>query len=183
VSDLIALARARAGALSYATSAVGGAPHLAAALFEDLAGVSMRHVRYDRTEHLYDDLVAGRVDLSFNTVMSMLPRLRSGTLRGLAVTGTTPSAAAPGLPTIAQAGLPGYEMTNWVGIVAPRGTASGIVMRLAAAVAAAAQSPSLVRAWAEAGIDSPKGTPDDFAAFISREIERWLPIGARLRRS
>ena len=139
IAELIALARERPGALTYGTSAIGGAPHLAAELFQTMAGIKIRHVRYDETERLYSDLERGRVTLSFNNMMSMLPRCRWGPLRALGVTSAARSPAAPELPAIAEA-LPGYEVTNWLGIVAPKATPQPVIDKLSEAIAAVVRS-------------------------------------------
>jgi tripartite-type tricarboxylate transporter receptor subunit TctC len=178
VESLLALARRRPGELTYGTSAIGGAPHLAAELFCTLAGVRMKHVRYAETERLYDDLEAGRIDLSFNNVMSMLPRCARGSIRALAVTGAQRSAVAPELPTIAESGLPRYEVSNWIGLVAPRGTPPATVQRIRDA-AASALADARVRPRLEAAGIAPCGTsPEAFAAFIASELARWKPIVA-----
>jgi tripartite-type tricarboxylate transporter receptor subunit TctC len=173
--------RAQLQELTYATSAVGGAPHLAAELFQKLAGIKMRHVRYDETERLYRDLEAGRVALSFNNIISMLPRCRSGALRALAVSSSERSPIAPDIPTIAQSGVAGYDMTNWTGIAGPRGMAEETVRRLSAAVALALRSESVSTALAAQGIVACGGTPEAFASFIRAETEKWRPVVARLR--
>jgi tripartite-type tricarboxylate transporter receptor subunit TctC len=183
VSDLIARARTYPGALSYGTSAIGGAPHLAAELFQSLAAIEMRHARYDHTERLYDDLEHGRIDLSFNNVMSMLPRCRDGRLQALAVTSGTRSAVAPHLPSIAESGLPGYEVTNWIGIVAPKATPGSIVDALASAVQRACASSSVQDAVIGAGVTPSAGTPAEFRDFIAAEIGRWRPIVARFQQT
>ena len=180
VPELIALARAQPGTVSYGSSAFGGAPHLAAALFEHMAGVTLRHVRFEQTSRLYRDLCGGRVDLSFNNPMSMLPRLAERALRGLAVTAATRSPVAPELPTLAEAGLPGYDVSNWVGIVAPGGMPEETTCVLAQAIAAALQSDTVTRSWSAAGIERPAGAPGDFAAFLAQELERWGPVARRL---
>ena len=130
--ELIELARTRPGEITYGTSAVGGAPHVAAELFQSLAGIEMRHVRYEHTERLYKELEAGLISISFNNIMSMLPRCRGGSLKALAVTSAGRSAVAPDVPTLIESGLPGYEVTNWVGIVAPKNTPSAVTSSAAA---------------------------------------------------
>lgn len=180
---LIALARAHPGKLTYATSAIGGAPHLAAELFQAMAQIEMRHVRYERTEELYRDLEVGRVALSFNNMMSMLPRCRAGTLRALAVSSSQRNPAVPELPTIAEAGLPGYEVTNWLGIVAPKATPETSVKALNAGLCAAVNSEAVLRKFEAAGVSACASTPEEFARYIGAEIERWRPIVARFRRT
>jgi tripartite-type tricarboxylate transporter receptor subunit TctC len=173
--------RARTRELTYATSAIGGAPHLAAALFEKLAGVSMRHVRYDETQVLYRDLEAGRVDLSVNNIISMLPRCRSHALRALAVTSVERASIAPDIPTITEAGVAGYDMTNWTGIAGPRGMDVATTRRLTAAVTAAVRSAPVNEALAAQGIIPCGGGADEFSAFIRNETAKWETIVAQLR--
>ena len=172
--------RAGSGELTYATSATGGAPHLAAELFQKLAGVTMRHVRYDQTEMLYRDLEAGRVALSFNNIISMLPRCRSGKLRALGVSSNERSAIAPDVPTIAEAGVAGYEMSNWVGIAGPCGMPEATTNRLSAAVATAVRSEHVSAELLAQGIIPCGGTAQEFASFILGETEKWRPIVAQL---
>lgn len=173
--------RARSTELTYATSAVGGAPHLAAELFQQLAGVTMRHVRYDETERLYADLEAGRVALSFNNIISMLPRCRRGALRALGVSSIERAPIAPDIPAIAEAGLGGYDMTNWTGIVGPRGMTDTTARRLNAAVDKAVKSPRVSAELSGQGIIPCGGTADEFTAFIRGETEKWRPIVTQLR--
>lgn len=181
VRSLIEVARQRE--VSYATSAIGGAPHLAAALFERLTGVRMRHVRYDKTQRLYEDLAAGRVDSSFNNIISMLPRCRSGALTALAVSSRERASIAADIPTIAECGAAGYDMTNWTGIVAPRGMVPELASRLSAAIDVAVRSESVSAALRAQGIAPCGGTAEEFAAFISSERERWQPVLGAIRAS
>ncbi len=174
--ELIDLARANPESLTYGTSAVGGAPHAAAELFQSMTGITMRHVRYGETERLYDDLEAGAISLSFNNIMSMLRRCARGRVRAIAVTGAKHSPVAPHLPTIAESGVPGYEVTNWLGIVAPRGTPHDVVIELCGSLAAL-RMPHL----SAAGVEYCPGTPDDFTRFIAREIGRWDTVVRRFR--
>jgi tripartite-type tricarboxylate transporter receptor subunit TctC len=180
VRELIDFARSHPNALTYGTSAVGGAPHLAAELFQHMAHVELRHVRYDATERLYDDLEAGRISVSFNNAMSMLPRVASGRLTGLAVTSAEPSTAAPELPTMGET-VPGYEVTNWVGLVAPASTPHANAAALSAAVSEALRDRGVADALREAGVVACGSSPAAFGAFIRSEIERWRPIVGRFR--
>ncbi len=181
VDELIALARSTE--LTYATSATGGAPHLAARLFEWLTGVTMRHVRYDQTGQLYRDLEAGKVSLSFNNIISMLPRCRSGKLRALAVSSRERAAIAAEIPTLEECGVSGYDMTNWVGLAGPYGMTEATTQRLGEAVTAAVRSAGVSVALREQGIIPCGGTSQEFAAFIWSETEKWRPIVAQLRKS
>jgi tripartite-type tricarboxylate transporter receptor subunit TctC len=178
VAELIA--RAQRDALTYATSATGGAPHLAAVLFESITGTAMRHVRYEQTEQLYRDLEAGKVALSFNNIASMLPRCKRGALTALAVSTAARSAAAPELPTLAEAGVSGYEMSNWTGIVAPPATPRDAAAALSDVFAAALRAPRTSALLAEQGI-TPRGTsPQELTDFMHAERERWRGVVARI---
>ena len=179
-AELVALARKRPRALTYASSAIGGAPHLAAELFQACTGVELRHVCYARTEQLYRDLEAGEVMLSFNNIVSMLPVCRRGALGALGVTSASRSDLAPDVPALQEEGITGYEVTNWAGIVAPRGTPEARIARLAAAVNAALQSAEVRDAWGAAGMIAPLSTPASFSTFITTEIDRWRAVAARL---
>jgi tripartite-type tricarboxylate transporter receptor subunit TctC len=181
IPGLIGLAKSRNPALTYATSAIGGAPHLAAELFQAMTGIAMRHVRYDETQRLYRDLEAGAVSLSFNNLISMLPRCRRGVLRALAVSSAERSAVAPEIPTIAESGVAGYEMTNWVGIVAPRATPQNCVDELSNAITTAVNSDAVRAAFLAQGITPCGGTPQHFASFMASEVERWRAIASRLQ--
>ncbi|HEV2008646.1 MAG TPA: tripartite tricarboxylate transporter substrate-binding protein [Burkholderiales bacterium] len=181
ISELIGLAKSCNPALTYATSAIGGAPHLAAELFQAMTGIVMRHVRYDETQRLYGDLEAGAVSLSFNNLISMLPRCRRGVLRALAVSSAERSAVAPEIPTIAESGVRGYEVTNWVGIVAPRATPQICLDELSDAITAAVRSDAVRAALLAAGVTPCGGTPQFFASFMASEVERWRAIASRLQ--
>jgi tripartite-type tricarboxylate transporter receptor subunit TctC len=176
ISELIEHAKSCNPALTYATSAIGGAPHLAAEMFQAMTGIAMRHVRYDETERLYGDLEVGAVSLSFNNMISMLPRCRRGGLRALAVSSAERSAVAPEIPTIAESGVPGYEVTNWVGIVAPRATPEKCLEELSNAITAAVRSDAVRAALLVAGITPCGGTPQQFASFMASEVERLRTI-------
>lgn len=181
VGQLVVLARSRPGQLTYGSSAVGGAPHLAAELFQSMAQVEMTHVVYDNTDRLYADLEAGRITLSFNNMLSMAARIRAGTLRGLAVTARERSPVLPQLPTLVEAGLAGYEVTNWLGIVAPKGTPADVVAALHRAIDAALGSRSVRQQLDAVGVAAWSSTPAECAAHIARELARWAPVVARFR--
>jgi len=183
IANLAALIEAARNAdlpLSYGTSAVAGAPHLAAALFAHRVGVRFRHARYDDTRDLYADLVAGRIALSFNNVMSMLPLIREGALVALGSTGRAPHPALPDvMPIAAGAGLDAgldaqladYAVTNWLGVVGRSGLPAAPVAEVGAALTAAARR--LVAAGESDVCASP---PDTFAELIRSEWQHWTPI-------
>ncbi|MPZ44987.1 MAG: hypothetical protein GEV05_16615 [Betaproteobacteria bacterium] len=181
VRTLVERARAHPGELTYGTSAIGGAPHLAAELFQALTGVEMRHVRYEHTERLYDDLRTGSLALSFNNMMSMLPRCLDGTIRALAVTTSRRSRAAEDLPTLAQCGIPGYDMSNWLALVAPQGTAEAAIQEIRQAIVTALADPEVGAALRRGGVDPIGSTPHELAQFMAAELARWRPVVARFR--
>jgi tripartite-type tricarboxylate transporter receptor subunit TctC len=170
------LARERVGALTFASSAIGGSPHLAAALYQKMTGVSMKHVCYERTQQLYADLVDGRISLSFNNIMSMLPLLSAGKLRGIAVTGATRSSVVPHLPTIAESGLTGYEVTNWLGIVAPAGMEPKAITTLNDAIVGTLQSNDVKPILAAHGMEVAASSASEFASHIRSELAKWAPL-------
>lgn len=179
--ELIQLAKTNPGQLTYGSSAVGGAPHLAAELFQEMAGIKLRHVQYAETERLYRDLENGHLSLSFNNMMSMLPRCGRRALRALAVTSATRNTIAPGIPTVAESGLAGYEVVNWLGIVAPKATPEEVIARLSAAARASLRSGVVQNALLSSGIVPCGGTSGEFGQFIAAEIERWGPVVKRFR--
>jgi tripartite-type tricarboxylate transporter receptor subunit TctC len=179
VNEFIAHARANPSALAYGTSAIGGAPHLAAELFQLVTGIALRHARYDETQKLYADLEAGRIALSFNNILSMLPRCASGKLRALGVTSTQRSPIAPHIPTLAECGLQGCEVSNWLGLVAPRGTPAAVVDTLSQAAAEMINSRDISAALLTAGISPMGSSPLAFERFIAAELNRWKPVIAR----
>ncbi len=178
VKDLIGLARARPGQIMYASAGSGTSTHLAAALFEHLARVKLVHVPYKGGGPAIVDVVAGQVPVTFGTAASVSPHTRSGRLRGLAVTGGQRSAVLPDLPTIAESGVPGYEMLNWLGLFAPAGTPRAVVERLNVEVLRVVRSPEIRDRLNAAGAEpSPLGT-EEFAAFVKSEVEKWGKVVA-----
>jgi tripartite-type tricarboxylate transporter receptor subunit TctC len=179
VSEFLAYARAHPGKLAYGTSAIGGAPHLAAELFQSVTGVQLSHARYDETQQLYADLEAGRIALSFNNIMSMLPRCNAGKLRALGVTSAQPAPVAPHIPTLAESGVQGCEVSNWIGLVAPCGTPAAMVDAMSQAAAAVINSRAVSGKLITAGISPMGSSPLAFARFISAELNRWEPVVVR----
>jgi tripartite-type tricarboxylate transporter receptor subunit TctC len=173
LAELIEAARNADAPLSYGTSAVAGAPHLAAALFAHRVGGRLRHARYSDTRDLYADLVSGRIALSFNNVMSMLPLIREGTLVPLGTTGRAPHPALPDVMPIARldARLADYAVTNWLGVVAPPGLPAAAIAEVGAALTTAARG--LVTSGESDLCACP---PDTFAELIRSEWQHWTPI-------
>jgi tripartite-type tricarboxylate transporter receptor subunit TctC len=172
IDDLIEAARTADPPLTYGSSAVGGAPHLAAELFALRAGITLLHARYSDTRKLYADLVAAHIGLSFNNVMSMLPLIREGQLVALGTTGSQPHSALPDIPPVSRAGLGGFEITNWLGVVGPTGLSAAAVAEISAGLAAAAREIAV----ANAPSDLTHGTAAEFTALIRNEYQCWAPI-------
>jgi tripartite-type tricarboxylate transporter receptor subunit TctC len=174
VRELIALAKAQPGKLTFASIGQGGSIHLAGELFRSMAGLDMTHVPYKGSAPALTDVIGGQVSLMFDAGVSALPQVRSGKLRGLAVTSAKRSASAPDLPTVAEAGnLPGYEATIWFGLVAPAATPRDIVGRIAQEFARVARQPALRERFAPQGVELASSTPEEFADIIRAEIPKW----------
>jgi tripartite-type tricarboxylate transporter receptor subunit TctC len=178
VKELIALARARSGQINYASAGAGTSTHLAAVLFEHMARVKLVHVPYKGGGPALVAVVAGEVPVTFGTAASVSPHTGSGRLRALAVTSGRRSAVLTDVPTIAEAGLPGYEMLNWLGLFAPAGTPRAIVERLSNEAVKIVRQPEVVsRFHAQASEPSPMAS-DEFAAFVRKEVDKWAKVVA-----
>ena len=173
VKELIALAKAQPGKLNFASAGNGNATHLAGELFKVLAGVNIVHVPYKGAGPAMVDLLGGQVDLMFSNLASAVPDVQSGKIRALAVTGPKRSAALPQLPTVAEAGVPGYEVTSWFGVLAPRGTPAAIVTKLNRDFVKAVHLPEVKDRLAGQGAESVGSTPDAFSAHLKAEAARW----------
>lgn len=176
VGELIALARAKAGQLTYGSAGNGSSSHLSGALFESLAGVDLVHVPYKGSAPLLTDLLAGRIDATFDSFTVYEEHIRSGRVRALAVTSRTRMAALPQVPTLAEAGLHGYEVSNWLGVLAPAGTPKEVVTALHAAVIRAMSDAGMKRQLTALGIEPATSTPDEFSALIRSEIPKWARL-------
>jgi tripartite-type tricarboxylate transporter receptor subunit TctC len=176
VADLVALARQSPGKLNYASSGAGAAAHLAGELFKTMAGVDIVHVPYKGAQPALTDLIAGQVQLMFATSASAIPYMKAGRLRALAVTTAQRSPSVPELPTIAEAGLPGFEATTWHGIVVPAATSRAVIEKINADVNAALKERDLSERLAGLGAEVLTGTPGDFADYIAREIPKWTKV-------
>jgi tripartite-type tricarboxylate transporter receptor subunit TctC len=176
VKDLIALAQSKPGSLNYASPGAGTALHMAGELFKMLAGVDMVHVPYKGSAPALTDLIGGRVSLMFDTTLSAFPHIKSGKLRALAVTAGRRSAALPELPTVAESGIPGFEVSAWNGVLAPAGTAREIVIRLASEIAAIMKLPDVRERLAGQGAEPIGSTPEAFAAHIAGETAKWAKV-------
>jgi tripartite-type tricarboxylate transporter receptor subunit TctC len=176
VNELIALAKDKPGTLLYASAGSGTSTHLAGALFNSMARVNMVHVPYKGATPAFTDLVGGQVSLMFANMASSFPHVRAGKLRALAVTGKTRSIAAPDLPTIDEAALPGYEANAWFAVLAPRATSAGIVDKLNRAIVAIVEAPDVRGKLLVQGVEPMTSTPADLGRFLSAEIVKWTRV-------
>lgn len=176
VRELIALAKAHPGQINYASSGSGTSPHLAGELFKALAKVDLTHVPYKSAGPAVTDLLGGHIGVMFATMPSALPQAKAGKLRALAVTGRTRIASAPELPTVAEAGVPGYEVSGWSGMFAPAGTPREIVARLHAEAAKILRLPETKERFLAQGAEPGGEPPGEFAAFVKSEIGKWAGV-------
>jgi tripartite-type tricarboxylate transporter receptor subunit TctC len=176
VRELIALARIRPGQINYATSGNGSPPHLAAEYFKTMAGVKLVHIPYKGPSAAMIDLMSGQISLYFMNMQTALPHVKSGKLRALAVTSPTRFPAVPELPTMAEAGVPGYEMTNWYALLVPGGTPKDIIAKINAEVVRILNSPAIRERLASEGAIVVGSTPEQFAAFLKQEMAKFAKI-------
>lgn len=176
VKELIVFAKARPGKLYYASSGNGSSPHLAAEMFKAQAGVNIVHVPYRGSPQAVTDLIAGEVSLVFLAPSSVLSHVRSGRLRALAVCSAQRSVTAPGLPTMAEAGLPGFEAGTWTALLAPAGTPPDIVIRLNRELTTIVRAPDVRERLAAQGFDAVSSTPAEIAAYLRSEIAKWAKV-------
>lgn len=170
------LAYAKSHRLIYASYGIGSSPHMSAELFEKMGDVRMTHIPFKGAPEGMTEMLAGRVNLVFDNLPSALPMAKSGKLRGLAVTGNHRSALAPDVPTVAEAGLPGFDVTAWYGLVAPAGVPDPIVNKLSTEVAAILARPEVRDRLVAAGTEPQSMTPQEFTAFISDEQTKWRKL-------
>ena len=173
LQEFIALAKKTPGTLSYASAGSGTPPHLAAELFKSIAGVDLLHVPYKGGAPAINDLVGGQVQAIFEGQVVLLPHIKSGRVRALAITGAKRDPALPDVPTFAQAGLPQYDAYFWSGLVAPGGTPADILDKLNAVLVRAFNTAEVREALLRQGLEPAGTTPAEFAAFIGSEVERW----------
>jgi tripartite-type tricarboxylate transporter receptor subunit TctC len=173
VGELIALAKAKPDTLNFASSGNGQSTHLSGELFNSMAGIKLSHVPYKGSAPALTDVIAGQVPLMFDTMLSAMPFVTAGKLKALAVTSPQRSAAAPSLPTIAESGLPGYEVFAWNGLLAPAGTPKAVVTRLSEELKKAMELPQVKEKFAAQGFAASWGTPAEFGRFLQREVDKW----------
>jgi len=173
VRELIALARAQPGKIDYASSGNGSAQHLVGALFAHMAGIQLTHVPYKGSGPAQQDLVAGIVKVGFPGTPIVIPHVKLGRLKALGVTTTQRSPQMPDVPTIAEAGVPGYEALVWVGMLAPLGTPHDIVMKLNGEIGKLLRAPDVQQLLASSGVDPTPTTPEEFGTYLKSEYDKW----------
>lgn len=176
VQELIAYAKSRPGKLNFGSSGAGGTIHLSGELFKTMAGVEMMHVPYKGSSPAVTDLIAGQTQLMFDS--SVVPHIKSGKLRALGVTSAKRSAALPDVPTIAEAGLPGYEATAWFGVLAPAGTPQDVIQRLNTELNAVLREPGVQNWMKSQGFEVMGGSTEAFAEHIKKETAKWARVVA-----
>lgn len=176
VQELIALAKSKPGALNFSSAGSGTSNHLAGELFKSMTKTFMVHIPYKGSAPALGDLIAGQVQLMFDLVLTSRPHIKSGAVRALAVTGRERSAALPDVPTVAESGVPGFEVEAWFGLFAPAGTPPEVVDRLNAETVKAMRNKDLLDRLASQGADAMTNTPAQFSAYIGQELEKWRRV-------
>jgi tripartite-type tricarboxylate transporter receptor subunit TctC len=176
VADLVAAAKAAPGRLSYGTSGIAGGPHLAGLLFDRTAGIETTAVHYRGGGLVVTDLLGGRVDFSFATAASVLPQVREGKLRALAIPHLERSRLMPDIPTVAESGVPGFDVPSWYAVLAPRGTPDSAIARLNAAMRVALSDPDATAVLNRNGLEPRWTTPDQMTEALASERTKWAPI-------
>jgi tripartite-type tricarboxylate transporter receptor subunit TctC len=176
VKELIALAKAKPHSLNYASAGNGTTSHLAAELFKSMAGVDMVHVPYKGTSPAVTAMLSGESQVMFAPALALIGHIKAKKLRALAITSAKRSPAFPELPTVAEAGVPGFEARQWYGVVAPAGTPGEIVTRLSGEIARIVQTPELRKHFLNEGSEPIGSTPEEFKAYIGAEIAKWAKV-------
>jgi tripartite-type tricarboxylate transporter receptor subunit TctC len=176
VKDVIAMAKARPGAINFGSGGLGTTPHMAAELFSSLAGIKMAHVAYRGEAPAINDLLGGQIPLMFANLSAVMGNVKAGQLRALAVTSARRSAAAPEIPTIAETALPDFEAATWFALVAPAWTAREVLARLNLEVERALAQPDVKQRFTDLGMSSEDSTPDGLDTYIRVEIAKWTKV-------
>jgi tripartite-type tricarboxylate transporter receptor subunit TctC len=176
VKELIAIAKARPGQINYASNGAGGSSHLAVELFDMMAGVKLTHIPYKGMVPAFTDLLSGEVQVMFSSAVAMLPQVKAGRLRAIAMTGSKRSAAIPNIPTVAESGVPGYETGSWYGITVPAGTPKPIVERLSRETQTIVKSKDITSKLNEEAVIPVGSTPEAFDKHIRNELARWAKV-------
>jgi tripartite-type tricarboxylate transporter receptor subunit TctC len=176
LQEFIALAKAQPGKLNYASSGQGTPYHMAGELFKTMAGIDLVHVPYRNSGEARSGVIGGQVQMMIDAVTAMAPNVAAKQVRALATTGKSRSGVLPDVPTATEAGVPGYEATIWLGLMAPAGTPKPIIDKLNAAVTAAAKRPDIVKLWTDQGAVPMAMSPDQFDAFLRADIVKWAAV-------
>ena len=173
VKELVAIAKAKPGTLNFGSAGIGSTSHLVAEIFRSVAGIAMTHVPYKGSALAATDLMAGQLQVLFESVSSALPNVNSGRLRALGISTLKRFALTPQVPPIAESGVPGYQAATWQGVCAPAGTPKPVLAVLNRTVVDAARAPATVQRYAALGAEAVGSTPEEFTAFVKAEIPRW----------
>jgi tripartite-type tricarboxylate transporter receptor subunit TctC len=176
LAEFIALAKAQPGKLNYASSGTGTPYHMAGELFKSMSGTNIQHVPYRGSSGARNDVLGGQVQMMFDAITTMAPNVKAGQVRALATTGAKRSIVLPDVPTLAEAGVPGYEATIWIGIMAPKGTPQAIVDKLNTAITKATDHAEVRKMWAEQGAVPMTMTPAEFGAYLDKDIAKWANV-------
>jgi len=176
VAELLALARSKPGQLNYASSGPGTPYHMAGELFKSLANIDVVHVPYKGSSGARTDVLAGHVQLMFDAVTAMAPQVRTGKVRALATTGRTRSSILPEVPTLAEAGVPGYEAVIWLGVMAPAKTPPAVLHKLNGEIARIAALPEVRQEWSAQGASAMSMSVEEFDRYLRADIDKWAQI-------
>jgi len=176
VAELLAYARANPGKLNYASTGNGSSNHLSFELFKAMTKTSITHIPYKGSAPAVTDLLAGQVDMMFDNTPNVLPHVRAGKLKAIAVSSKTRSGLAPEVPTVDEAGVPGYDVTVWFGVLTVAGTPRDIVQRLNAEIVKILTSAEVRERFGKSGVEVVAGTPEQFGAFLKSEVARWAKV-------
>jgi tripartite-type tricarboxylate transporter receptor subunit TctC len=176
LKELIALAKAKPGGLNYASAGTGTPYHMAAELFKKMTGTDIVHVPHKAAGDARNAVIGGHIEMMFDAITTMAPNVQAGQVRALGTTATTRSKVLPDVPTIAEAGVPGFEATIWLGLMAPAGTPKPIVDKLNMAINRTIVRPEIMAAWDRQGAIPMAMTPDELDAFLRKDIEKWAQV-------
>jgi tripartite-type tricarboxylate transporter receptor subunit TctC len=176
LQEFVALAKSQPGKLNYASSGQGTPYHMAGELFKTMAGIDVVHVPYRNSGEARSGVIGGQVQMMIDALPAMAPNISENQVRALATTGNTRSGVLPNIPTAGEAGVPGYEATIWLGLMAPAGTPKPVIDRLNAAVNAAIKRPDVIKLWTEQGVVPMSMTPEEFDKYLRGDIVKWAEV-------
>jgi tripartite-type tricarboxylate transporter receptor subunit TctC len=182
LAEFIALAKAQPGKLNYASSGQGTPYHMAGELFKSMAGIDVVHVPYRNSGEARTGVISGQVQMMIDAVTAMAPNVSAGQVRALATTGKSQSSVLPNVPTANEAGVPGYEATIWLGLMAPAGTPKPIIDKLSAAVNVVVKRPEIVKLWSAQGAVPMSMSPDEFDKYLRSDIVKWAEVAKKFQK-